>query len=105
MSQILWYGERGIINAFVTEMNRRGGAGAKAFLEEIKWADGGQPGWIRDVESVTYLVEIGLSEFGNPDLILVCRRSRRRPIFRVLCPTKKAWSRRNSTAVSMGNSL
>jgi hypothetical protein len=75
MCEILWYGERGIINALVTELRGRDIHAATQFLEAIVWADGQNREWINNIQSLTFLVEIGLAEFGSPDLILVCRTS------------------------------
>jgi hypothetical protein len=91
MCQIVWYGERGIINALVTELRCRGVDATKQFLNAIVWADGGTPQWIEDVTSVTFVVEIGLFEFGSPDLVLVCRTDRHQnPPFFVLVEVKAA---------------
>lgn len=39
----------------------------------MQWADGATPAWIDEVTSVAFLVEVGLGDFGNPDLVLVCQ--------------------------------
>lgn len=67
---IVWYGERGVVNAMVAHLLAQN-AGA-SLLRSISWASGNAPPWIERVTLVTYVVEVGLAEFGNPDLILVC---------------------------------
>jgi hypothetical protein len=73
MCEVVWYGERGIINALVTDLASRGLDPTLQFLRTIRWADDGQPAWINEVKRVTFVVEIHLAEFGVPDLMLVCR--------------------------------
>lgn len=71
---VVWYGERGVVNALVTSLTRRDiESGVRKLLLGITWADGGHPTWIDHVTDVTLIVEVGLSEFGDPDLIVVCR--------------------------------
>lgn len=67
---IVWYGERGVVNAMVTHLSAQK-AGVQ-FLRCISWAAGKAPDWIERVTEVAFLVEVGLADFGNPDLILVC---------------------------------
>lgn len=74
---LLWYGERGIINALAMELEQQGLAGVKEFLSAITWGEGSQEGWINSVEQVQIVVEIGLAQFGNPDLLLICRGNNR----------------------------
>lgn len=70
---IRWYGERGIINALVCELDN--GRDFREFLRLIQWAGGGQPAWIEQVESVVCIVEPHFADFGSPDLIMVCKGS------------------------------
>ena len=84
---IVWYGERGIVNALVADLSSRGedgaASGVKSLLGAVRWGDtadrGGQaddqaepPAWTAGITRVTFLVEVGASQFGNPDLIIVC---------------------------------
>lgn len=72
---IVWYGERGVVNALVIDLAGRQDVvgGVKDLLRAIRWADGGTREWIDSVSGVSFLVEVGMGQFGNPDLILVCR--------------------------------
>ncbi len=75
---ITWYGERGIVNAAVAHIVRQNAA--VQFMRCIQWANGLSPYWINEIGSVSFIMELGLAEFGNPDLILVCKaRSDSRP--------------------------
>jgi len=73
--QVYWYGERGIMNAIITRLTRDGDAteGIKSFLSAVLWAGGQVPAWIEAIQSVTLIVEVGLADFGDPDLLIVCR--------------------------------
>lgn len=75
MSRIVWYGERGIANALVTDLASRDISGARQFFQAIHWAGDVQPRWIGDIQDATFIVEIGLACFGDPDLIVVARTS------------------------------
>lgn len=69
-NMLIWYGERGVVNAavaFLVEQNA-----PIAFLKCVHWANGSIPPWLERVKNVKFVVELGLAEFGNPDLILVC---------------------------------
>ena len=68
---LVWYGERGVVNAIVTHLAQMPD-GVRQFLERVQWANGTSPEWLARVENTACVVELGLSEFGNPDLILVC---------------------------------
>lgn len=71
----IWYGERGIVNSIVTHIASRDDPGVTAgkLLGAVHWADGGKPAWISEIADVNIVVEIGLADFGNPDLMLICR--------------------------------
>lgn len=69
-TSIIWYGERGVVNAIVTHLARLNAA--DAFLRCIQWANGSTPDWVEHLRSTKIIVELGLAEFGNPDLMLVC---------------------------------
>ncbi len=72
---IVWYGERGVVNALVTEWAAGDGGPAEAvrtlLQKAVRWC-GDTPSWIADISKVTFLIELGMGQFGNPDLILVC---------------------------------
>jgi hypothetical protein len=67
---VYWYGERGIINSLVVELASR--QAFQELLSQVKWADENTPAWIGSVRRVTPIVEVGLNDFGAPDLSLVC---------------------------------
>src|SRR4051812_34027455 len=69
-NEILWYGERGIVNALIVDIVSQQKAGE--FLRAIVWANGQPPAWISQVKEVSFLVEHGFAQFGNPDLIAIC---------------------------------
>ena len=75
--QVFWYGERGIMNAIITHLSRSGDAtlGVKSLLSAVLWASGQIPPWVDTIENVTLVVEVGLADFGDPDLVIVCRTS------------------------------
>lgn len=74
-TRVISYGERGVVNALVTDLDRRDDpvAAVKQLLRAVVWAGGVCPAWVDDVASVLFVVEVGLAEFGEPDLIIVCR--------------------------------
>lgn len=70
MINILFYGERGIVNGIILDIKDSIEA-QKAFLRAIKFADGNRPNWIENLSTMDFIVEPSLSEFGNPDLIII----------------------------------
>jgi hypothetical protein len=70
---LIWYGERGVVNAAVTHLVEHNAAAQ--FLRCVQWADGSSPAWPEKITDVKFVVEVGLAEFANPDLILVCESS------------------------------
>jgi hypothetical protein len=75
LPELIWYGERGIINSILTHMQQS----ITGFVEEVKkfvnaiqWADGNSAEWIDSIKSAHAIVELGFGQFGDPDLILVC---------------------------------
>ncbi|MFM7166774.1 MAG: hypothetical protein ACKO3T_16170 [Planctomycetaceae bacterium] len=71
--EVVWYGERGVINALIGQLSVTGVAGAQSLLKRATiWAAKTPPEWIDRIDSVQYIVEIGLGEFGDPDLMIVC---------------------------------
>lgn len=70
---VVWYGERGVVNALVDHLADAGIAGVQSLLKKATvWAGENPPKWIDCIRSVEYIVEIGLGEFGDPDLMIVC---------------------------------
>ncbi len=100
-AKIIRYGERGVVDTIVHSCVQKGQT--KQFLELIKWGDGASQNWIQNVESVAWIVEVGLSRtgFGDPDLILVCKTSKGDSYFvfieaKVIQYNKSAMSNRES---------
>jgi hypothetical protein len=71
--EIIWYGERGIINALISHLRRAAVPSVGRLLDAVCWAGGTSPQWLKTTDSVNIIVEINLADFGVPDLILVCR--------------------------------
>lgn len=71
-TSVQWYGERGVVNALVTQVAAHGVAAGIAFLNCIKWGDQQARPWLNQVNRIDYVIEVGLSRFGDPDLIIVC---------------------------------
>ena len=71
----IWYGERGIVNSIVTHVASQQNPGKTAgkLLDAVQWADSGKPVWMSQITDVNLIVEVGLADFGNPDLMIVCR--------------------------------
>lgn len=83
---VIWYGERGILNALVFALEMESIKivdRTRSLLKAVQWADHKTPSWIESVEDVKIIVEVGLADFGNPDLIfvLVSRDGTRRALF------------------------
>jgi hypothetical protein len=70
-ASIVWYGERGIINALVVALQAQGTHGWSKLLRAVQWAHGEAHAWLSDLERVVALVEVGFAQFGDPDLILI----------------------------------
>jgi hypothetical protein len=77
-SQIYWYGERGIVNAVIAHLTRSGDVTAevKSLLSAVFWANPQRPKWLDSIEDVILIVEVGLADFGDPDLMIVCATKR-----------------------------
>jgi hypothetical protein len=69
-----WYGERGIVNAVLSHISRGEAIvdSIKSLLRSVCWGNGAAAGWIEDIEDVALVVEVGLADFGDPDLLIVC---------------------------------
>ena len=72
--EVRWYGERGVMNALVTRLQRASDPveSVRTFLSAVRWAGPGGGSWVNDFTQVYLIVEIGLADFGNPDLMIVC---------------------------------
>lgn len=70
MGNILFYGERGIVNGIVLDIKNHPSK-QKGFLKAIRFAGGNSPEWIDNITGADFIVEPSLSEFGNPDLIMI----------------------------------
>jgi hypothetical protein len=77
--EIVWYGERGIINSLVLALKNAGIEAVKELLRTVKWANDASPDWIARVADAKLIVEIGASQFGDPDLIIVCGAGDQQP--------------------------
>jgi hypothetical protein len=77
-TNIRWYGERGIVNALVTDLAIHGSLGAIELLKCVEWADDQKKGWLDEIERAEMIVEVKLAHFGDPDLIIVCHMQDKR---------------------------
>src|SRR4051812_13358728 len=75
LPNIFWYGERGIINAVVAQISTSGDfvEAVRNLLKATRWGNGSAPFWIEDFSEAHLIVEIGLADFGDPDLLIICR--------------------------------
>jgi hypothetical protein len=76
---IQWYGERGVVNTIVAGLHRHGVPAVKEFLNAVQWADAAEKPWISSVDRVSLIVEMGLNDFGAPDLLVVCSHGEELP--------------------------
>jgi len=62
------------MNALVTHLQRASDPveSVRTFLSAVRWAGPGGGSWVNDFTQVCLIVEIGLADFGNPDLMIVC---------------------------------
>jgi hypothetical protein len=85
MMPVHWYGERGILNTLVVALAARPDEAQQwaRVLQQVVWADGGKPSWVTAVTDVNVVVELGCSNFGNPDLVVVanCEGAGRHVVF------------------------
>jgi hypothetical protein len=72
---VFWYGERGIINAVVSHVNTSGDfvGSIRNLLKATCWGTGSRPSWIEEISDAHLIVEVGLADFGDPDLLIICR--------------------------------
>jgi hypothetical protein len=47
-------------------------AGLSRLLSAVEWASGSPAPWTAEIREASVYVEVGLADFGNPDLIIVC---------------------------------
>jgi len=67
--KMVWYGERGVVNSLfycITEHDLM-----RELLLKIKWAGGTDDLWTDCITKTAIIIEVGLNDFGNPDVILV----------------------------------
>jgi hypothetical protein len=78
LPELIWYGERGIINSILTHM-QQSKAGfveeVRKLINKIQWANGKPADWVASITSAYAIVELGFGQFGDPDLIFVCDSS------------------------------
>jgi hypothetical protein len=75
LPELIWYGERGIINSVLTHMQQSKtgfGEEVKNLIKAIQWADEKPANWAESITSAHAIVELGFGQFGDPDLILIC---------------------------------
>jgi len=72
--EVRWYGERGVMNALVTHLQRTSDPveSVRTFLSAVRWAEPRGSSWVNDFTQACLIVEIGLADFGNPDLMIDC---------------------------------
>ncbi len=72
---IQWYGERGILNSVVTHIlaQQEPIIQVHHLLNAIEWPDRDKPDWIESITEATFVVELSAGDFGDPDLMIVCR--------------------------------
>lgn len=67
-ADIIFYGERGVVNGIILDIKDDINK-LRGFFRAIDMADGGKLDWADDVEKCVFFVEPCFAEFGNPDLI------------------------------------
>ena len=75
VGEIIMYGERGIVNAIVAYLMDPTASieRCREFFSVINWGENnGKIDWISRLQNVDAVVEVGLGQFGDPDLIFVC---------------------------------
>jgi len=75
---VTWYGERGVVNAiatFLMENEADHVTRVKNFLGCVQWSNNEPAEWIKGIETVEAIVEVGLADFGSPDLTFIVNRN------------------------------
>ncbi|HAG12016.1 MAG TPA: hypothetical protein DCK76_11770 [Desulfotomaculum sp.] len=70
-NSIVFYGKRGLVNGLVLKLDGNLDL-TKTFLKNIRFCGSAPPTWIESLQEVFFLVEPSFSEFGNPDLVMIC---------------------------------
>ncbi|MEN6325758.1 MAG: hypothetical protein ABFD18_06090 [Syntrophomonas sp.] len=68
---MLLYGERGLVNSIVLEINDNINLIRKVF-DATKLGDSREFNWANDIEKVDFWIEPSFGQFGDPDLIAIC---------------------------------
>lgn len=71
MSEIRFYGERGIVIGLLLDIKDDLDL-QKCVLRSIVWCEQQSDGWMDKVQDAVFLIEPGFGEFGQPDLIITC---------------------------------
>lgn len=72
---LLLYGERGIVNALVLDIHNNIQL-IRQVLGAVKLGDGRGFDWLDKIKEVDFWIEPSFGQFGNPDLIAICRNER-----------------------------
>jgi hypothetical protein len=78
-SSIIWYGERGLVNSMIYALTR--GNQIQELLNKIHWADEKEKTWTNLLAETSIIIELGLNDFGNPDLIIKAKDHQGDPHF------------------------
>lgn len=73
--KLVRYGERGVVNLIVDSIIRQNGSAR--FLQSIRWVRGSCPIPVDEVTEASWIVKVGLGQFGDPDIILVLKTGKR----------------------------
>ncbi len=80
MMDIVFYGERGLVNSIIADMGTDLEK-HKKFLKAIKLTDGGKLNWTAEITNIPqYIIEPSFAEFGDPDLIVVATADGKRHV-------------------------
>lgn len=71
MSEIRFYGERGIVIGLVLDIKDDLDL-QKRVLRSIVWCEQQSDGWVDKVQDAVFLIEPHFGQFGQPDLIIIC---------------------------------
>src|SRR5579859_3108739 len=75
LPNVFWYGERGIINAVVAHISTSGNfIGSHQEPSQRNMLGNWTPAVLEnELSDARLIVEVGLADFGDPDLMMVCR--------------------------------